>query len=36
MARALCEAGLAGIAILDILQEFGESAIKELHTDFGL
>ncbi|EGG08531.1 uncharacterized protein MELLADRAFT_77343 [Melampsora larici-populina 98AG31] len=36
MARALCEAGLAGIAILDILQEFGESAIKELHADFGL
>lgn len=36
MARALCEAGLAGIAILDILPEFGESAIKELHADFGL
>ncbi|KAA1115897.1 hypothetical protein PGTUg99_017902 [Puccinia graminis f. sp. tritici] len=36
MARGLCEAGLAGIAILDILQEFGESAIKELHADFGL
>ncbi|KAH8922251.1 NAD(P)-binding protein [Atractiella rhizophila] len=36
MARALCEAGLAGIAIVDILQEFGEAAIKELHADFGL
>lgn len=36
MSRALCEAGLAGIAIVDILQEFGESAIKELHADFGL
>lgn len=36
MARALCEGGLAGIAILDILPEFGESAIKELHADFGL
>ncbi|KAA1080692.1 hypothetical protein PGT21_017322 [Puccinia graminis f. sp. tritici] len=36
MARGLCEAGLAGIAILDILQEFGESAIKELHADFGI
>ncbi|KEI37008.1 uncharacterized protein L969DRAFT_90064 [Mixia osmundae IAM 14324] len=36
MARALCEAGLAGIAIVDILQEFGETAIKELHADFGL
>lgn len=36
MARSLCEAGLAGIAIVDILQEFGESAIKELHADFGM
>jgi sorbose reductase len=36
MARALCEAGLAGIAIVDILSEFGESAVKELHADFGL
>jgi len=36
MARSLCEAGLTGIAIVDILQEFGEIAIKELHADFGL
>jgi hypothetical protein len=36
MARALCEAGLAGIAIVDILSEFGESAVKELHADYGL
>lgn len=36
MARGLCEAGLAGIAIVDVLEEFGDSAVKQLHTDFGL
>lgn len=36
MTRAFCKVGHAGIAIafLDILPEFGKSAINEMHTDF--
>jgi len=34
--RAFCEAGCAGIAIIDVLQEHGEEAIKEIHADFGI
>ncbi|KAF8322609.1 NAD(P)-binding protein [Clavulina sp. PMI_390] len=36
MLRGFCEAGAAGIAILDVLQEHGEEAIKEINTDFGI
>jgi len=36
MLRAFCEAGAAGAAILDVLQEHGEEAIKELNADFGI
>jgi len=32
MAQALCEAGVRGIAILDVLQEHGDVAAKELNT----
>ncbi|PLW26962.1 hypothetical protein PCASD_23614 [Puccinia coronata f. sp. avenae] len=36
MTRAFCKVGHAGIAIafLDILPEFGKSAINKMHTDF--
>lgn len=36
MARALCESGVTGIAIVDILDDAGQEAIKELNTDFGV
>jgi sorbose reductase len=36
MTRAFCEAGAAGVGILDVLQEHGETAVKELNEDFGV
>ncbi|KAF9507148.1 hypothetical protein BS47DRAFT_1488988 [Hydnum rufescens UP504] len=36
MLRAFCEAGAAGAAIIDVLQEYGEEAIKEIHAEFGI
>ncbi|TIC67402.1 ARM repeat-containing protein [Wallemia mellicola] len=34
MTRALCEAGCTSIGIFDILSEWGDSAVKELHASF--
>ncbi|KAF3109545.1 hypothetical protein TWF569_003590 [Orbilia oligospora] len=36
MASALCECGVKGIAILDILQEHGDDAIALLHQKYGV
>lgn len=34
MAEALCQAGLKGIAILDVLTEYGAVAAEELYTKY--
>ncbi|TIA90061.1 hypothetical protein E3P99_01792 [Wallemia hederae] len=34
MTRALCEAGCTSVGIFDILSEWGDSAVKELHSAF--
>jgi len=36
MLRGLCEAGAAGVAIIDVLEEFGNEAVKEINKDFGV
>jgi len=36
MTRAFCEAGAAGVGILDVLEEFGQTAVNELKEDFGV
>jgi sorbose reductase len=36
MASALCQAGVKAIAILDVLEEVGNAAVKELHEVYGV
>lgn len=36
MAEALCDVGLSGIAILDVLTDHGNDAVSQLHKKFGI
>lgn len=36
MLQGFCDAGAAGAAIIDVLQEDGDAAVKALKSDFGV